>query len=119
MRMKLLCMMLWLAVSGSGFALTNDQANADVENFRKHISTGSNAEIGKAMIAFFPVNTPVAKYEAVLPLANKSIEREYGREYIFWFRGENPKQEGNDWVEVAVDEKSKTIKSVHVNGFIK
>ena len=119
MKLKVPLAALCLAASVCAFAQTNAPANPEVTEFQHLLSTGGNGVIGKAMTTFFQTNTPAAKYEAILPLANEVSQRESGKTYIFWFREKNPKIEGDYWVEVTVDDNSKKITLVRINGYLK
>ena len=115
----MICLAGFLALLGCASVKVDSTEKASVEEFSRLIAKGSNHEIGTAMNQFFNVGDPVSKYSEIIPLANQKFERDYGTECFFWFRGKDPKIEGDYWVQVAVDKDSQTIKRVLVNGYVK
>ncbi len=114
MRTMLAVGVVWLAVLGSGLAQTNDQSQGEVADFRRLLSTGSNGEIGDAMLAFFKTNNSGIMYRNILPLAD--VSSSFLAEYFFLFRCATPSDDGNHWVEVRLDRKSWTINRVQIAG---
>jgi len=115
----MICLAGFLALVGCASVKVRSTEIASVEEFSSLIAKGSNHEIGTAMTQFFKVGDPVSNYYEIIPLANQTFERDYGPEYFFWFRGRNPKIEGDYWVQVAVDKGTQTIKRVLINGYTK
>ncbi len=111
------CLLLAAAI-GAGFWAKQFIGN-DARRFRTLLSTGSNAEIGSAMKGYFVEGEPASRSSAILPLANASATNQDGQVYIFWFRGKDPKIEGDYWLEVTVDPRAQTIRKVRVNGYIR
>ena len=85
--------------------------NAMVQEFTKLINSPNQA-IEESIPEFFIIGDPLAKYESVFPMANRTVEADSETTYIYWYRNKKPMVEGDATFSVTVDNGSQTIKSV-------
>lgn len=81
-----------------------------VADFTKHIATGSNRQIERAMKKCFVAGAQSPAYGALFARANQTRTKSFGWEYIFWIRGKSPRAGGDGWVAVGVNAGTGTVR---------
>ena len=84
------------------------------EHFSEMIANGSNPRIARAARECFQAGEAASLHEAILLKAQEVRKRDAHWSYVFWFRGKDPKTEGDGYVQVDVNAnvEPRTIKAV-------
>lgn len=73
------------------------------------LNSGNDGEIAEAVLNHFQKGAPASNYEAELAHADRVEAQGNLTKYTYFVRGKEPKNEGDGWVEVRVNNANQTI----------